>query len=116
MKEHIEKIKKHVIKKQHHYKLALLAVILFAVFFFAHTAGNGAHQVEQTGCWSDKDCLTNQFCEFDICLSETGECVNVPELCPTLWDPVCGCDGRDYPNDCARRVSKVSKEYAGVCA
>jgi len=116
MKKHLEKIKKHIIKKQHHYKLALLFILLFAIFFFAHTVGNGAHQAGQFACRYDKDCSVNQFCEFDTCSSETGKCIDIPEVCPSLWDPVCGCDGNDYPNDCVRRVSKISKEHDGVCA
>lgn len=115
MKKHIERIKKHLIKRKHHYKVALLFVILLAIFFFAHTAGNGVQQAEQSACRYDTDCPVNQFCEFDTCSSENGRCVSVPEVCPLLWDPICGCDGKSYPNDCARRVSKVSKEHAGIC-
>lgn len=116
MKKHIERIKKHLVEKQHHYKVALLFTLLFAIFFFAHTVGNGTDQSEQIACHSDKDCFSNQFCEFDNCSSETGRCVNVPEVCPSLWEPVCGCDSKDYPNDCVRKVSKTSKEHDGICA
>lgn len=40
MKKRLERIKKHLVEKQHHYKLALLFIVLFAIFFFAHQTGN----------------------------------------------------------------------------
>lgn len=39
-----ERIKKHFSEKKQHYKLALLGIILFAIFFFAHTVGDGPYQ------------------------------------------------------------------------
>lgn len=114
-----QKIKEHFAEKKHHYKVALLGVILFAIFFFARTAGDGNHQVsvpqELSRCWSDRDCSANQFCEFDICLSETGKCIEIPEICPVLIELVCGCDGKTYANDCERKSARVSKEHDGAC-
>lgn len=45
-----------------------------------------------------------------------GECVPLPGACPTIYDPVCGCDGRSYPNDCNRLAAGVQKAHDGVCA
>lgn len=115
-----ERIKEHLAEKKHHYKVALIGVLLLAIFLFAHTVGDtspkeGISKEEFSRCWSNRDCSADQFCDFDICLAETGKCVDVPQVCPNLWNPVCGCDGKTYPNDCARRVSKVSKEHDGAC-
>jgi hypothetical protein len=40
-------------------------------------------------------------------------CAKEPALCPNSL--VCGCDGKNYNNDCARVAAKVAKAYDGEC-
>lgn len=69
-----------------------------------------------SSCNSDSDCNNDEFCEFNAeTCSPPGKCVPIPEVCITLYDPVCGCDGKTYSNDCFRAGAKVSKSHDGEC-
>ena len=44
------------------------------------------------------------------CLKESGP------LCSAIYQPVCGCDGKTYGNDCERQRAKISKMQDGPCS
>ena len=44
-----------------------------------------------------------------------GTCAPMPEMCAQDYAPVCGCDGRDYSNECAAHAAGVSAAHAGAC-
>ncbi|MBR58068.1 MAG: hypothetical protein CMH54_08615 [Myxococcales bacterium] len=64
-------------------------------------------------------CSPNQFCDVleGACggADLPGTCVTVPDICPTIFAPVCGCDGNTYPNDCERQRNSVQKAHDGHC-
>jgi hypothetical protein len=64
-------------------------------------------------------CDEDEYCDMpeDMCnvADMIGECVQVAEACPDIWDPVCGCDGVTYSNDCARIRSRVPRAHPGEC-
>lgn len=64
-------------------------------------------------------CADGEFCEQPpgTCLVADlpGTCQVVPEVCPLYLDPVCGCDGVTYGNDCERLRARVALDHPGAC-
>jgi hypothetical protein len=39
-----------------------------------------------------------------------------PQGCTTDYNPVCGCNGTTYGNDCERQVARIQLDHTGACA
>jgi hypothetical protein len=46
---------------------------------------------------------------------QSGTCASRPEVCTFIYKPVCGCDGRTYPNRCEATRAGVSIAHHGAC-
>jgi Kazal-type serine protease inhibitor domain len=92
---------------------ATLALLISAVSASAVPAGKAC------GGFVGFVCPKGQFCQHPpgTCFfgDGPGTCTIVPRICIKIFRPVCGCDGKTYPNDCVREAARVSKSHDGKC-
>jgi hypothetical protein len=92
-----------------------------AVAFVACVAWAGQATADGQSCGgsSNKQCPAGQYCKVsaDACHTPKakGACEESPQLCNELYQPVCGCDGVTYPNDCHAAMKGVSVASTGAC-
>jgi hypothetical protein len=65
-------------------------------------------------------CDKGQYCNFPPSAQcgagdMSGTCEATPELCTTIYAPVCGCDGKTYSSACVAARSGVSVAKEGPC-
>lgn len=77
-------------------------------------------QEQQCGGFLGLPCPDGEICDITVpnaCSGADlpGVCRVQPDACPDYWDPVCGCNGKTYGNDCERLMANVQLDHTGAC-
>jgi hypothetical protein len=93
-----------------------LAILLFTLFSSC-TSDNTSHKIACGGAMN-LGCPIGTFCRLsEDCggIDRKGFCSRIPESCTLEEQTICGCDNREYLNECTANTLSSTKKNEGRC-
>lgn len=86
----------------------------------SQSGGSGGGNGVLCGGIAGIQCGDAEYCDFadDLCGANDGDgvCTPIPESCPAVDEPACGCDGTVYGNACEAGLAGVDVATSGCTA
>ena len=103
--------------------LGLFSAVVFAAVApaaFAAPASSVLDEGVACDVTGGKACKAGLYCKrpFGACVADPGgrgACTPTPDICTDEVKPVCGCNGKTYPNACMAEIDDASIAHEGSC-
>ncbi len=103
-------------------KHLLFAFLLIGLTFSFVSCKDKYSPTDNIKCGGSENltCPSGYTCDYpeNTCGDQSveGLCFKTPEACTEQYEPVCGCDGKTYANDCKRLMEGTPLAYNGECS
>jgi hypothetical protein len=98
---------------------AAAALLALAAAALGSVAARAANLDEACGGPNKITCNSALYCQLPAgqcgAPDVSGTCSKAPDFCMRVSRPVCGCNGKTYPNECEARKARVAIDSTGAC-